>query len=295
MKQFVYFIINILLLLFIMAVVFDLSYTYVYSKANPRTKYQYLRSLENKKIDYLFIGSSRVENSIVPKIIIDKTGKTAVNLGFQAAKMEDIYLMLQLIKAYNIKAEKVFIQIDYIFNLKTGFSNVLQYQLMPFVAENKATKAYFESHFSDNKALYYIPFYRYCNFEAKIGFREFFLNLIGHKTRLIGNYGFVALEGSSPTIQFGLPESVNSKNSWFDKTQVFAKENDIAVVYFCAPFCKQTKNLDFIVKLKQKVPGLFDFSQVLDDDKMFENGSHLNKEGAAAFTEILTNTILKKQ
>jgi hypothetical protein len=32
-----------------------------------------------------------------------KTGKSVVNMGFQAAKLSDVYLLLQLVKEYNIK------------------------------------------------------------------------------------------------------------------------------------------------------------------------------------------------
>jgi hypothetical protein len=33
-------------------------------------------------------------------------------MGFQAAKLSDVYLLLQLVKEYNIKRDKIFIQLD---------------------------------------------------------------------------------------------------------------------------------------------------------------------------------------
>jgi hypothetical protein len=280
---------------FLVAVFFvlDVFYTKVYENAEPRTKFQYLRSLKNKKIDYVFLGSSRVENNIIPIIIKEKTGKDAVNLGFQASKLSDIYIVLKLIKEYNINAGSILIQIDYIYNIEEGYSNVLQYELMPFVRENRVTNEYFKDHFSERKEIVYFPFYRYCAFGAKIGFREIFTNLINKKTSVIYNQGFVGLYGSSSVHQNSLPTQIKFSNSYFDKIKKFAKINKMPVVFFCAPFCKHTKNLDFIGKLKQKVPELYDFSLVIENDKMFQNCSHLNIEGASYFTEYLVNHMLQ--
>ena len=113
----------------------DIVYTNIYENAKPRSKFQYFRGLKNTKTNFIFIGSSRVENSIVPSVIERITHKKAINLGFQAAKVKDIYTLLQLIKSYNIKYEKIFIQIDYIYTID-GNSNILHYEMLPFFREN---------------------------------------------------------------------------------------------------------------------------------------------------------------
>lgn len=284
-----------LIFLFIVGVLYllDYSFTKVYESSVPRTKIQYLRSFKNKKVDYIFLGSSRVENGIVPELILDKTGKTAINLGFQAAKMSDIYIVLKLINKYNIRAEKIFIQIDYIFNIEDGHSNVLEWELMPFIRENGVTKEYFNNHFSGRKEVYNIPFYRYCRYESKIGFREFFLNRVNKQTPVIKNYGFVPLYGNSTEHNNTLPAEINAKNKYYDEIKKIVINNNMKVLYFCAPFCKHTKNLFFINKLKNKIPELYDFSQVVSSNDMFQNCSHLNQEGAYYFTEYLMKTIIK--
>lgn len=273
----------------------DFSFTTVYENSEPRTKFQYLRSLKNKKVDYIFLGSSRVENSIISKLIKDKTGKSAINLGFQASKMSDIYTVLKLVKHYNIKTEKIFIQVDYVFNIEDGCSNILQYELMPFIRENEITREYFNRCFINAKEILYAPFYRYLNFEAKIGFREFFLNFFNKKTSVIKNYGFVALQGNSIEHNNSLPSQIISKNKYFDSIKTFAKTNKMPVSFFCAPFCKHIKNLNFIKKLKQKIPGLYDFSTAVNNDEMFQNCSHLNEQGAAYFTNRIIEKMLTDQ
>ncbi|WP_348823493.1 hypothetical protein [Flavobacterium aestuarii] len=293
MNRFTRHIALILFFVITISIVFDFVYTKVYETATmSRTKFQYLRSLKNAKIDYLFLGSSRVENTIIPKLIKDETGKSAVNLGFQASKLSDIYTVLQLTKEYNISVDKIFIQVDYIFNAEDGYSNVFQYELMPFVRENKTTKEYFKSHFKEKEELFYFPFYRYCIFDAKIGSREFSMNLINKRTKITESYGFVGLEGNSSEHTNSLPDYINQRNRYFDKIKVYAYKNKMDIVFFCAPFCKHTKNLNFVEKLKKKIPDLRDFSQAVKSDELFKNCSHLNKEGADFFTEIIIKKML---
>lgn len=272
--------------------VLDVVYTKIYETSYPRTKFQYLRSLKDKKVDYIFIGSSRVENGIVPSIIHDKTNKKAVNFGFQAAKLGDIYTILQLIKKYNIHYEKIFIQIDYIYNIVEGNSNIFQYQINPFIRENEITKSYSNHYSLSPNVDYYIPFYRYCANDLKVGFREVFANITDKKTTIVPLRGYGALQGNSKELEGSLPDTILNNNVIFDSIDSYCKQNKMKVVYYCAPFCKYSKNKDFISKLKNKIPELEDFSRAIEDDKMFVNCNHLNDSGAKRFTEILSDKLL---
>lgn len=274
--------------------VLDFTYTKIYSTAYPRTKFQYLRSLKDKKVDYIFLGSSRVENGIVPMVIYNKTHKTAVNLGFQAAKLIDIYTVLKLLKEYNIKNQTILIQVDYIYNITKGNSNIFQYQMTPFIRENEITKSYSNKYAKSPNANYYIPFYRYCNNDLKVGFREIFSNILNKKTDIITNNGYVALQGNSKELAGSLPDFIVNSNPIVDSIKSFSKQNNMNVVFYCAPFCKNNKNRIFISKLKKKIPELKDFSGVIKDDNMFQNCNHLNDSGAKRFTEILIDNLLMK-
>lgn len=292
MKKFSSYIAGGILVILIMMSVLDGVYTNIYETSYPRTKFQYLRSLENKKVDYIFIGSSRVDSGIVPSIIYDKTNKVAINIGFQAAKLEDIYTVLQLIKKYNIRYKKILIQVDYIYNFAGGNSNIFQYEMMPFIRENAITKEYSDNYDVSHIVNYYIPFYRYCKNDLKIGFREIFANLINKRTGIVVNSGFTTLKGNSRKLEGSLPNVILGRNIILEKIQSFSNQNNIDVLYFCAPFCKNMRNLDFIAKLKHRIPELKDFSEAIKDDKMFMNCNHLNYSGAKRFTEILTERLL---
>jgi hypothetical protein len=293
MKKIVFFVLSILVLLMVFLVGLDFLYTTTYSVAPARTKFQYFRSLKNQQVDYLFLGSSRVENTIDPAIIMAKTGKRVVNMGFQAAKLSDIYLLLKLVKEYHIKTGKIFIQLDYIYNIENGFSNVLPYQLMPFIRENASTKEYFERHYSQDKLLYYMPFYRYCHFESKIGSRELLANIVQKKTTIMAEQGFYGLEGVTGNTVESLPIELAATNNYFVKIKSFAAKNNLEVVFFCAPFSKNNNNLSYISKLKARVPELYDFSLLIDDETMFHDSYHLNKKGATYFTESFITTVLQ--
>ena len=274
-----------------MLLVLDLAFTNVYKNSYPRTKFQYVRSLKNQKKDFIFIGSSRVENGIVPSVLYQKTKKNAVNLGFQAARLADIYTILQLIKSYNIQYETIFIQVDYNFNMG-GHSTIFQSQMMPFIRENSITKQYNDCYAESPWANYYVPFYRYCNNDLKIGFREIFSNLVNKKTNSITNQGYGALHGNSNKLMGSLPSNCLGDNSTFDSIQSFVKQNKMKVKFYCAPFCNNIENKNYISKLKARIPGFIDFSKAITDDKMFVNCNHLNDSGAKLFTAIFAEQVL---
>ena len=291
MKKFGKYIIGGALAILITMLVLDFLYTKIYETSFPRTKFQYLRSFKNKNIDYIFIGSSRVESGIIPSIIKEKTGKTALNLGFQAARLSDIYTIVQLISEFKIKCQRIFIQVDYIYNMN-GHSSIFKTQLMPFVRETKILKMYNER-YSENTILnYYIPFYRYCDNDLKIGFREIFASLVHKETNIIENNGYVGLYGNSTMMGGSLPNTILKSNSILDSIKVFVRRNNMDVVFYCAPFCKDMQNQHYLLKLKSKIPGLLDFSKVIKEDTQFMNCNHLNDSGAKQFTENFIQQVL---
>ena len=276
MKKFSFYIVGGLLVILLGMAVLDVAYTKIYETSSPRTKFQYLRSLRNKKVDFLFIGSSRVENGIVPSIIEKKTGKSAVNLGFQAAKLGDIFTLLQLVKEYHIQYETILIQVDYIYNIEGGHSNIFEYEMMPFIRDNAITKDYSDTYAAHPVASYYIPFYRYCNNDLKLGFREVFAHLIRKKNNVFNDGGYGPKYGNARALTGALPDTILATNAIMDRIQSFVYQNNMKVVFYCAPFCQNNQNKDFTTKLKTKIAGFKDFSGAIADDRMFLNCNHLN-------------------
>ncbi len=298
MRQFIKYLFILLSILIISMIILDSLYTYVYSSVKePRTKFQFLKSLENKKIDYIFLGSSRVENSINCNQIETYTGKKAVNLGFQASKMCDIFTVLKLLKKYNITYEKVYIQLDYNYNID-GYSNVLSYEMMPFIHDNQIIKQHYLNYLNLSPLYYYVPFYRYMQNGHKIGIRDFFATLTQKKIKnsFIKFKGFAARRGvNNELLQDSLPNQIKPRNLYYDKIVAYCTQNKIDATYYCAPFKIAVKNLDYIDKLKSKVPNLIDYSKRIKNNNMFLDNYHLNEDGANYFTQIIIDDLLLKK
>lgn len=293
MRRFLLHITAYLVLFLLVMGALDLAYTYVYAQSKPRSKFQYFRSLSHQHFDYAFLGSSRVDNSIVPSVIQNETGKTAVNLGIEASKPQDIFTMLQLLEAYRIETKTVYAQIDYIYNTN-GNSNILAYEMMPFLRENEVTKAHF-SFLANRDALYYVPFYRYCQYDQKLGIREVFFNLISKKTSVADDFGFTPLHGQWTNWRDELPTAIATHNGTIDSMRAWASTHRRELKFFCAPFDRRTKNQEFTGLLKAKLPDLLDYSKAVPESSLFANYFHLNEEGACAFTALFSTTELQKK
>jgi len=292
MKKFIFYSLKLILITFVLLVSLEFVYSNVFARHFNRSKFQFLRSYENQFVDYVFLGSSRVENAIIPNQIENLTGKKAVNFGFQAAKLKDVLFLLKMLKEYNIKYDKVLIQVDYIFNLEDGYSNILEYNSVPFYKDSENVKAHFSSFDNENHYFYNFPFLRYALYDQKNGVRELISNLFLKKKIYHEQKGFMKIEGHTKDSQITLPNKIINENIYLNEIILFLKTNDFNVVFYTAPFRNNTKNLDYIDKLNKKIPNLFDFSTSLQDETLFNDGSHLNYNGAVFFTEILTQKIL---
>lgn len=63
------------------------------------------------------------------------------------------------------------------------------------------------------------------------------------------------------------------------------------IIYFTAPFCPDTENIDFTTKLESKLSVLWNFSNYLKDDKYFYDCNHVNDSGAQSFTKAFADRI----
>lgn len=287
-------IVIIVLTVFVLLSLFDLTYTYIYTKSIPRNKTKYVLDLKDKQVDYVFLGSSRVENHIDTKLVKQLTSKTALNLGIQGAKLDDNYMLLQLLINNKVKIGTLFLQVDYIFNKETP-SVIVSSEALPYIKTNEIVRKHVQLSDSNYLSYYHIPFYRFMLNDYKIGFREFFSATIGKKSKTDFEDGFVPKdikfikEGA-----FELPNTIIEKNKIFDLIDMTCKKNNINVVYFCAPFCSYVSESKYIDKLKTKIPRLKDYSKALNDE-YFYNCGHLNATGAKEFTKMLVKDCMTNE
>lgn len=291
MRKFGFYILALLIMVVILMFFLDKIYTYSYTHGIPRNKVSYVLSLDRDTINYVFLGSSRVDNFIDAGVIESETKKKALNLGIQGAKIYDYYLMLQLLQQQKINIDSVFIQVDYVFNME-GDSEILKSFLMPFI-ESKTISSFIKERDPDYWKLKYIPFYRYLVYDYKLGFREFFSTAINKPSKTNFENGYFPKFGNSgEKMGLALPPRIKESNKGINAINEFAEKNNIKIVYFIAPVCSGTKNLDYSKKLQNKLSPFLDFSSIfLEHDEYFFNCGHLNDKGAQKFSKIMTDTI----
>ena len=288
MQTFVKHILKIVLILFVSAYALDFCYTIAYLKSAPITKFQNFRAFKDKQIDYVFLGSSRVENTIMPNIIEKKTNKTAINFGFQASKMSDIYLILQLLDEYNIKYKKVFIQIDHHFNIENEYSIPLNKQISPYLSESSIISENCKNNdYGSYLVFKYIPFLKYSIASNSFSFRNVCSNLFKKQKTFLLQNGYTTLGNYKKAKDFELPLSITAKNKFYDSIVNYTNKRRKEVVFYTAPFRISGTNLNFMKALNLKVANLNDFSKTVKEDKYFHDNVHLNDEGAVVFTNVL--------
>lgn len=283
---------KIIAILLLLALSLDVIYTQVYTKFIYTSKFQFIKNKKNAKFDYVFLGSSRVVNHINPRIIDSITRRKAVNFGVMDAQPKDEFVLLKLFDFYNIQYDSLFIQTDYYYN-SNDKSNFLYVDLIPYINENDIITSYFEDE-KDFIGIYYLPFYRYCKNNSKLGIRELIVSL-NRKNIFEENNGFVGLKGNDGKWQRELPKKIENNTFYNDSIKKYLIENNKKCVFFTAPFRPDTKNLYFVSQLKKEFPVFWDFSKRITDASLFKNGYHLNEEGAKKFSIQMANTILLKQ
>ncbi len=284
---------TLIIVLVIMAYALDAIYTAIYNSASPRTKTQYVMQLNKTSYDAIFMGSSRVENHIKTKVFKDNDLK-AINLGMSGANLNENLLTLKLLIDKGVTAQKIFIQMDHNFE-NEAISKGVTASFLPFINDSVVA-----SHYKQQLDSYWvnknIPFYRYAVNDAKIGLREITMNIFGKKPRVPLDDGYIPLLNSMKQGSYNLPNQVSDVNKIYNKIEKLKSDNNLNIIYFTAPFCENTKNINYFDELKEKhIPELHDYSRLFNDDNMFDGCGHLNDKGAEKFTNKILGDFYGKK
>ena len=96
MKSFLRYIGFALLLLLGIAVLLDVVYTDIYSRAKDRWKMEYVLHTPAQQYDVVILGSSRANNHFVPELF-EKQGLNTFNFGMSGSHLFEDALLLQLL------------------------------------------------------------------------------------------------------------------------------------------------------------------------------------------------------
>lgn len=264
-------------------------YTYLYSNKIYVSKFQFIKNQANKEFDYIFVGSSRVVNTVNTTILDSVLGCNSINFGVLDAQPQDLLVLLKVIDEYKIKYKTIFIQLDYYYNSKNK-SKFLYTDMIPFIHENEVINTYYANE-DDFWLLNYLPFYRYCKSDSKLGIRELIASIF-RKNINEKDKGFLPLDGCGHEWQRELPDYIDKDNEYIVALmQLLNSYDSNKHVFFVAPFRPDTKRMEFIQLLESEVPDLWDFSTSITEENKFTNGYHLNDIGSKEFSIQLSDSI----
>ena len=281
MKNFFLFAFKTIAITFIVLMLLDLGYTYVYSHSNSRNKIDYVYNSKARNYDVIFMGSSRANNHFVTQVFTEK-GINSYNYGMSGASLQENFLLLKLMIERHYKIKNIILQVDLNIN-GDGYSEGTMALFMPYLQQSNAIKKYYEN-IPEFNYLYYIPFYRYINYEAKIGFREMFFSAIHKKSKNLLYGGFSALYGEEKNKSMNLSSYLPKRNKSYENIKQICKENNINLISVMTPMCSNAKGIDYFEKVNKRYPEIHNYESAVQEDKYFSSCGHMNDLGAKLFT-----------
>ncbi len=283
MIKFVKYILLRIIIVFSVLWLLDFFFTSVYTKTSVvRNKVQYIFKSNTKTYDYVFLGSSRVQFHINTRFIDSITHKKSLNLGISGQDLSETFLTLKMLVKNNFNINQYFIQVD-----ETSFSSTRKKEFisssyfMPYV-KNGIVKNHLKENDKDFYLDYYLPFYRYMNYNPKIGYRELLLTL-GNKKRAqefyIGLHQLIENKKSNYIFR------KNYQNQLLEKIKKFSKKNNLDITFFTSPYYqpKETKEYQYFAKSNN----IFIYIDSLQSPNNYKDLTHLNYIGARKFTKML--------
>ena len=293
MKQFLLYTLKILLLTIVIAVVLDFGYTKVFLQSSNRGKIEKVFNSKGEKYDVVILGSSRANNHFVAPMFEERGLKT-FNYGMSGGHLFEASLLLQLMIERNYQIKNVILEAD--LNLSNDHqAEGISAKFLPFLHESETIRRHFENE-SDFMELYYIPFYRYVKYDAKIGVREVWDTSRNKPTSLLDNKGYYPL-GKKPNANMkNNIANLNplKKNQYYYKIKQLCEQKGINFIAIMTPMCENTKGMDYFDKVKKLYPEIHNYENAVLEDKYFSSCGHLNDAGARLFTARILKDFFNK-
>ena len=292
MKQFLLFIGKILLVLLLSAFALDFIYTTVLAQSETRNKVENVMNSKPQNYDVIILGTSRANNHFVSELF-KKQGMKTFNYGMSGAHLFETSLMLKLMIERGWKIKNVIVETD--LNLSNEKRDDGTFgRFMPFMHSSKTITEHFKNE-SDFTELYYVPFYRYIQFDAKVGFRAWYKTLVNEPTTILANDGYYPL-GYNPkaSMKNNIESLVPLRNRYFEEIKQLCKVNNINLIAVTTPMCSNVKGMDYFKKVKTLYPEIKEYEHVVEGDEYFSSCGHLNDKGARLYTKKIIDDLFKK-
>ncbi|WP_348799282.1 hypothetical protein [Flavobacterium adhaerens] len=283
MKKFLVYIVKILVILILVAVVLDVLYTFVYLQSKNRAKIDYVFNSKERAYDVVILGSSRANNHFVSQMFEDKGLKT-FNYGMSGGHLFEADLLLKLMIERQYKIKNIILEAD--LNLSNEHrADGISAKFLPYLHHSDIIKEHFSKE-PDFDYLYYIPFYRYIEFDPQIGFREVVKTTQKEKSSALANDGYYPLVKNKKGNMKNNIVSLNPlpHNKYYEDIKNICKANNINFIAIMTPMCENVTGMNYFDKVKKTYPEIYNYENVVVEDKYFSSCGHMNDTGARLFT-----------
>ncbi len=285
MQKFITLVAKILLPILVLLVVLDWVYTTVYLHSFNRGKVENVFNSKARNYDVIILGSSRANNHFVPELF-KKKGLKTFNYGMSGAHLFETSLMLKLMAERNYTIKTVILEADLgLCNEKE--SDAIAAKFLPYIHHSEIIKNHFSKQENFNE-LYYIPFYRYVDFDAIIGLREVYNITIDKPTTLLDRLGYYPLTSNKPgNMKNDIRALKPIRNKYYEEIKRICKQNNYNLITVMTPMCSNVKGLDYFEKANKIYPEIHNLENVVQGDQYFSSCGHLNDAGARMFTNVV--------
>ncbi|MFA9188012.1 hypothetical protein AAGV32_07710 [Flavobacterium sp. FZUR7N2.5] len=291
MKQFLLFTIKTIIIIVLLAVLLDYGYTSIYLKNSNRNKIEYVYNSEARNYDVVILGSSRANNHFVTEMFEQKGLKT-YNYGISGGHLFESSLLLKLMLERNYKIKTLILETD--LNLSNEKrSETVAAKFLPYIHDSEIIKNHFSNE-TDFKYMYYLPFYRYIDFDGLIGFRELYKTVSRQTTNVLDEGGFHALKNKKGKMKNDISALKPLKNKYYEEIKQLCKENKINMIAVMTPMCENTKGINYFDKVKKVYPEIYNYENVVLEDRYFSSCGHMNDAGARIFTSRIIKDFFNK-
>ncbi|MEP0263922.1 hypothetical protein [Dokdonia sp.] len=259
----------------------------------PKNKLEEMIRLTDTYYDIIFVGSSRVERHVDCEIITKLTGKSCANFGYSGLELMDIDVLFSFFEKNNVTYDNAFVQVDYSYARRKHSANfkaaIVPYMNWDVVQKSLATSSENNTHLS-------LPFTGFITNDVRYNLREIGVNLFTEKPKEDFNYSVASLDGENTRVLRNFPSKYTGKHHSLERLIHSEKFKAGNLHFFISPYCPIVPNRNYHTQLANEYPFITDYTALFDDKiEMYRDCGHLNKSGAALFTNHIVLDLLSKQ
>ncbi|WP_317236675.1 hypothetical protein [Flavobacterium luminosum] len=280
-------------MLLLVAVALDFVYTTVFAASENRNKVEKVINSKPQNYDVIILGTSRANNHFVPELF-EQQGLKTFNYGMSGSHLFEASLLLKLMVERGWDIKQILLETDLNLSNEKRDPGTSAW-MMPFLHRSETIREHYYKE-PDFNQLYYIPFYRYIEFDNRIGFRALWKTATQQPTVFLKNQGYYPLPNTSKgNMKNNIKALRPLRNRYYEEIKDICRKNNIQLIAVTTPMCENTEGMEYFSKVKQLYPEIREYEQAVQGDEYFSSCGHLNDRGARKFTEIIINDLLKKK